>query len=302
MKIAYTCDTNALGNEKIKWWKYFISKILPNAKFYVAYSVEELIANGDPDVIICEDLTRANPGRSEKIYNRSRIYEYGTTHGIQTHVIAQDVIMQYHDNLENASKSYVNKPESYEMLHTWYGVEDFDKLPLVRKWLPLQKKFPGYHAHLNLGTAVSYIYMRDHEEEMKKEVPQPEESCYGYYGFWRQGSVQEEVMAQPIDIVIGSFKWRPLCEEKGITWWNGNKSHKELFSKITKSFIPYDFPKSDVQHTSRQFESIIYCKEPVVYSDQYPEDMKVYSMQDPRLREVYYPIIQEFLDVVRNAR
>ena len=29
--------------------------------------------------------------------------------------------------------------------------------------------------------------------------------------------------------------------------------------------------------------------------------MKVYSMQDPRLREVYYPIIQEFLDVVRNA-
>ncbi len=51
--------------------------------------------SSNPDAIICDDLTRANPGCSQKIYDRSIIFYEALRRGIQTHVIAPDITMSY---------------------------------------------------------------------------------------------------------------------------------------------------------------------------------------------------------------
>lgn len=134
LDIVYVSDTNKMGAMKFKWIKWLIETLIPEASvrqaftpnevyktnklgdgvdpeynvIYAETNVEGTLKEGpdadntlwescssNPDVIICDDLTRANPGCSQKIYNRSIIFYEAIKRGIQTHVIAPDITMSY---------------------------------------------------------------------------------------------------------------------------------------------------------------------------------------------------------------
>ena len=300
--VVFTSDTNNLGNQKFIWYKYFFEKLIPEATIRLVRDIKDI---GNPDVIICEDIMRSNPGCSEKIYNRSRILEYGLTHGIQTHLIAQDVSMEYFTSLERnrgdkiRSEDHKDNPNFF----VWYGVDDLAKLDMVKSWRLMRKKIGDSHARPNIGSAISYLYMKNHQEEMKEGIKYPDESVsvFGYYGYWRKGILKESVINSGIDHLIGTFKWRPFCEENGISFETANKTFEYIFSKITKSYIPYEYPKADVQFTSRQYEGIILARDGVVYDKEFPEEKKIYSMDDQILKDTYGPILKEFADVIKRA-
>ena len=267
-------------------------------------------ASINPDAIICDDLTRANPGCSEKIYNRSRIFYEALVRGIQTHVIAPDITMSYAGGLELARKTKLpfSKISDFSNVYVWYGVNDITKYKDISMWNQIWKKMSNSNPKCNLITAVCYAYLKKHEKEIKESMKDSkayseDKSCYAYYGFWRRGMLLDNVMSQPdLDTVIGSFKWRPHCESTGKTWINGNKTLEEIFSIVTKSYIPREGIKNDIQHIFRQFEGLAYARDGVEYDPEYPEEMRVYSFDDPKLKELYNPIISEFIGLLKSTK
>lgn len=337
LDIVYVSDTNKMGKMKYKWMKWLIESLIPEANVRQAFTPSEVfgtpeeytvifkdvneegVLNGksndlfnktavNPDVIICDDLTRANPGCSEKIYNRSRIFYEAITRGIQAHVIAPDITMSYAGGLELARKTKLpfSKIKDFSNVYIWYGVNDISRYKEVSMWNQIWKKMPNSNPKLNLITAVCYAYLKNHEKEIKESMKDSlaytkDYSCYAYYGFWRRGSLLDNVMNSGVDKVIGSFKWHTPCDEHGIEWENGNKSLEEIFSQVTKSYIPREGIKNDIQHIFRQFEGLAYARDGVEYDPEYPEDMRVYSFDDPKLKELYVPIINDFIDLLRSA-
>lgn len=265
--------------------------------------------SSNPDVIICDDLTRANPGCSQKIYNRSIIFYEAIKRGIQTHVIAPDVTMSYAGGLELARKTKLpfNKFSDFSNVYVWYGVNDIARYKDVSTWNQIWKKMPNSNPKCNLITAVCYAYLKNHEKEIKESMKNSlayskDYSCYAYYGFWRRGSLLDNVMNSGVDRVIGSFKWHKPCDEHGIEWINGNKSLEEIFSEVTKAYIPREGIKNDIQHIFRQFEGLAYARDGVEYDPEYPEEMRVYSFDDPKLKDLYGPIINEFINLIKSSR
>ena len=264
----------------------------------------------NPDVIICDDLTRANPGCNQKIYNRSIIFYESLRRGIQTHVIAPDITMSYAGGLELARKTKLpfSKIEDFSNVYVWYGVNDITRYKEITMWNQIWKKMPNSNPKCNLITAICFLYLKKHEKEIKESMNDSvtytsDKSCYAYYGFWRRGMLLDNVMSQPdLDTVIGSFKWRPHCEATGRRWINGNKTLEEIFSEVTKSYIPKEGIKNEIQHIFRQFEGLAYARDGVEYDPDYPEDMKVYSFEDPKLKELYLPILKDFISIVSSSR
>lgn len=263
----------------------------------------------NPDVIICDDLTRANPGCSQKIYDRSIIFYEALRRGIQTHVIAPDITMSYAGGLELARKTKLpfSKIKDFSNVYVWYGVNDITKYKEVSMWNQIWKKMPNSNPKCNIITAVCFLYLKKHEKEIKESMKDSvaytsNKSCYAYYGFWRRGSLLDNVMKSGVDRVIGSFKWHTPCDENGIEWVNGNKTLEEIFSEVTKSYIPREGIKNDIQHIFRQFEGLAYARDGVEYDPDYPEDMRVYSFEDPKLKELYLPILKEFISIVSSSK
>lgn len=266
-------------------------------------------ASVNPDVIICDDLTRANPGCSQKIYNRSIIFYESLRRGIQTHVIAPDITMSYAGGLELARKTKLpfSKIEDFSNVYVWYGVNDITKYKEVSMWNQIWKKMPNSNPKCNLITAICFLYLKKHEKEIKESMKNSvaytsDKSCYAYYGFWRRGSLLDNVMNSGVDRVIGSFKWHTPCDEHGIEWINGNKTLEEIFSEVTKSYIPKEGIKNEIQHIFRQFEGLAYARDGVEYDPDYPEDMRVYSFEDPKLKELYLPILKDFISIVSSSK
>lgn len=266
-------------------------------------------ASINPDVIICDDLTRANPGCSEKIYNRSRIFYEALVRGIQTHVIAPDITMSYAGGLELARKTKLpfSKISDFSNVYVWYGVNDITRYKDIAMWNQIWKKMPNSNPKCNLITAVCYAYLKKHEKEIKESMKDSkaysqDNSCYAYYGFWRRGSLLDNVMNSGVDRVIGSFKWHKPCDDHGIEWMNGNKSLEQIFSEVTKSYIPREVIKNDIQHIFRQFEGLAYARDGVEYDPEYPEEMRVYSFDDPKLKALYNPIISEFIGLLKSTK
>lgn len=331
--VVYVSDTNTMGKMKYKWIKWFLENFNPDIKVRHCFTVEEVfntkesyivtykeglptgvsndLSNSlweeeskNPDVVICDDLMRSNPGKSLKVYNRSRILFESLRRNIQTHIIAPDVTMNYAANLELDSK--VRLPleltGDHSNLHIWYGVNDIKEYNKIPAWNRMNKDFSKSHVHRNLITGICYAYLKTHEDEIRSSLKFPEVDKYGYYGFWRTGVLLDNVINSGVDIIIGSFKWHPHCDDNGIEWINGNKSLEEIYSIITKTYIPYEGRKNDIQHIFRQFEGIVYAKDGIIYDKDYPEDMKVYSLKDPKLRTLYAPILQEFLNIVNSSK
>lgn len=266
-------------------------------------------ASINPDVIICDDLTRANPGCSEKIYNRSRIFYEALVRGIQTHVIAPDITMSYAGGLELARKTKLpfSKISDFSNVYVWYGVNDITRYKDITMWNNIWKKMPNSNPRCNLITAVCYAYLKKHEKEIKESMKDSkaysqDHSCYAYYGFWRRGTLLDNVMNSGVDRVIGSFKWHKPCDDNGIEWMNGNKSLEQIFSEVTKSYIPREGIKNDIQHIFRQFEGLAYARDGVEYDPEYPEEMRVYSFDDPKLKSLYNPIISEFIGLLKSTK
>lgn len=264
--------------------------------------------SSNPDVIICDDLTRANPGCSQKIYNRSIIFYEAIKRGIQTHVIAPDITMSYAGGLELARKTKLpfSKLTDYSNVYVWYGVNKLEDYKKISMWNQIWKKMPNSVPKRNLITGICYAYLKYHKDEIREQMSstdayKPETNRYAYYGFWRRGMLLENVINSGVDTVIGSFKWHTPCDEHGIEWFNGNKTLEEIFSFVTKSYIPKEGIKNEVQHIFRQFEGLTYARDGVEYDKEYPEDMKVYSFSDPKLKELYNPILQEFINIVKTA-
>lgn len=336
--IVYVSDTNSMGSMKFKWIKWLIESLIPDSNVRHAYTPEEVfltpstkyvvtfeegttegIPNGksnsefelessNPDVIICDDLTRSNPGCSEKIYNRSRIFYESIIRGIQTHVIAPDITMSYAGGLELARKVKLpfSKINDFSNVHVWYGVNELSRYKEITMWNQIWKKMPNSNPRRNLITAICYAYLKKHSEEIKNSLKDTEaytsgNSCYAYYGFWRRGTLLDNVLKSGVDKVIGSFKWHKPCDDNGIEWENGNKTLEQIFSKVTKSYIPREGIKNDIQHIFRQFEGLAYSRDGVEYDPEYPEEMKVYSFDDPKLKALYNPILSEFIDLIRSV-
>ena len=266
-------------------------------------------ASINPDAIICDDLTRANPGCSEKIYNRSRIFYEALVRGIQTHVIAPDITMSYAGGLELARKTKLpfSKISDFSNVYVWYGVNDITKYKDISMWNQIWKKMPNSNPKCNLITAVCYAYLKKHEKEIKESMKDSkaysqDHSCYAYYGFWRGGSLLDNVISSGVDRVIGSFKWHKPCDDHDIEWINGNKSLEQIFSEVTKSYIPREGIKNDIQHIFRQFEGLAYARDGVEYDPEYPEEMCVYSFDDPKLKVLYNPIISEFIGLLKSTK
>ena len=126
LDIVYVSDTNSMGTMKYKWLKWLVESLVPNSEVRQAFTPHEVFGvsedipyvieytqtnnegelNGKsnslfeqsmtmPDAIICDDLTRVNPGCLQKIYNRSIIFYEAIKNKIQTHVIAPDLTMSY---------------------------------------------------------------------------------------------------------------------------------------------------------------------------------------------------------------
>ena len=129
-------------------------------------------ASVNPDAIICDDLTRANPGCSEKIYNRSRIFYEALVRGIQTHVIAPDITMSYAGGLELAKKTKLpfSKISDFSNVYVWYGVNDITRYKDITMWNQIWKKMPNSNPKGNLITAVCYAYLKKHEKEIKESM------------------------------------------------------------------------------------------------------------------------------------
>ena len=266
-------------------------------------------ASINPDAIICDDLTRANPGCSEKIYNRSRIFYEALVRGIQTHVIAPDITMSYAGGLELARKTKLpfSKISDFSNVYVWYGVNDITRYKDITMWNQIWKKMPNSNPRCNLITAVCYAYLKKHDKEIKESMKDSkaysqDHSCYAYYGFWRRGSLLDNVMNSGVDRVIGPFKWHKPCDDHGIEWINGNKSLEQIFSEVTKSYIPKEGIKNDIQHIFRQFEGLAYARDGVEYDPEYPEEMRVYSFDDPNLKSLYNPIISEFIGLLKSTK
>lgn len=266
-------------------------------------------ASINPDAIICDDLTRANPGCSEKIYNRSRVFYEALVRGIQTHVIAPDITMSYAGGLELSRKTKLpfSKIKDFSNVYVWYGVNDVTRYKDIAMWNQIWKKMPNSNPRCNLITAVCYAYLKKHEKEIKESMKDSkaysqDHSCYAYYGFWRRGSLLDNVMNSGVDRVIGSFKWHKPCDDHGIEWMNGNKSLEQIFSEVTKSYIPREGIKNDIQHIFRQFEGLAYARDGVEYDPEYPEEMCVYSFDDPKLKALYNPIISEFIGLLKFTK
>lgn len=343
LDVVYVSDTNSMGKMKFKWLKWLIESLIPEAVVRKAFTPAEVfmvstpeapdyvvpfkegsdegVPNGEsnelfnrvsinPDAIICDDLTRANPGCSEKIYNRSRIFYEALSRGIQTHVIAPDITMSYAGVLELARKTKLpfSKISDFSNVYVWYGVNDITRHKDISMWNQIRKKMPNSNPKCNLITAVCYAYLKKHEKEIKESMKDSkayseDKSCYAYYGFWRRGMLLDNVMSQPdLDTVIGSFKWRPHCEATGRTWINGNKTLEEIFSIVTKSYIPKEGIKNEIQHIFRQFEGLAYARDGVEYDPEYPEEMRVYSFDDPKLKALYNPIISEFIGLLKSTK
>ena len=143
--------------------------------------------SSNPDAIICDDLTRANPGCSEKIYNRSRIFYEALVRGIQTHVIAPDITMSYAGGLELARKTKLpfSKISDFSNVYVWYGVNDITKYKDISMWNQIWKKMPNSNPKCNLITAVCYAYLKKEIKESMKDSKaySEDKSCYAYYGF-----------------------------------------------------------------------------------------------------------------------
>lgn len=342
LDIVYVSDTNSMGKMKFKWLKWLIETLIPEAVVRQAFTPAEVfmvstpeapdyvvpfkegsdegVPNGEsnelfnrasinPDAIICDDLTRANPGCSEKIYNRSRIFYEALSRGIQTHVIAPDITMSYVGGLELARKTKLpfSKISDFSNVYVWYGVNDITKYKEISMWNQIWKKMPNSNPKCNLITAVCYAYLKKHEKEIKESMKDSkaysqDHSCYAYYGFWRRGSLLDNVINSGVDRVIGSFKWHKPCDDHGIEWVNGNKSLEQIFSEVTKSYIPREGIKNDIQHIFRQFEGLAYARDGVEYDPEYPEEMHVYSFDDPKLKALYNPIISEFIGLLKSTK
>ena len=338
LDIVYVSDTNSMGSMKFKWIKWFIESVLPEARVRQAFTPSEVfstntaykvtfqegttegLSNGEdnsefdkssknPDVIICDDLTRANPGCSQKIYDRSIIFYEAIRRGIQTHVIAPDITMSYAGGLELARKTKLpfSKLTDFSNVYVWYGVNDISRYKEITMWNQIWKKMPNSNPKCNLITAICFLYLKKHEKEIKESMKDSvaytsDQSCYAYYGFWRRGSLLDNVMKSGVDRVIGSFKWHTPCDEHGIEWINGNKTLEEIFSEVTKSYIPKEGIKNEIQHIFRQFEGLAYARDGVEYDPDYPEDMRVYSFEDPKLKELYLPILKDFISIVYSSR
>lgn len=337
--IVYVSDTNSMGKMKFKWLSYIIETLYPDAKlshhftpsevfgipdeeYKITYekSKEEGVYNGvsneswdtkaiNPDAIIIDDLTRANPGMSGKVYNRSRILYEAIKRNVQVHMIAPDVTMSYGGGLEinNKTKLPFSEFKDFSNVHIWYGVNNLEDYKSVGMWKQNWVKMPNSVPHRNLITAVCYAYLKKHEKQIKESLSGSvaytgeQFNSYVYYGYWRRGMLLDNVINSGVDIVIGSFKWRPHCESHDIAWMNGNKTLEEIFSQTTKSYIPYEGQKNDIQHIFRQFEGLAYARDGVVYDDKYPEHMRVYSLDDPKLKELYGPILSEFVQLLKEA-
>lgn len=301
--VVITTDTNNLGEQKFRWYKYFFDTLMPGYSLRLVRDIKDI---GNPDIIICEDIMRSNPGCSEKIYNRSRILEYGLNNNIQTHLIAQDVSMEYFTQLERnrGDKIYAEDHKDNPNFFVWYGVDRLEQLDMVKSWKLMRKKIGDSHSRPNIGSAISYLYMKNHQEEMREGINYPDESVnvFGYYGYWRKGILKDSVINSGIDHLIGTFKWRPFCEDKDISFETANKTFEYIFSRITKSYIPYEYPKADVQFTSRQYEGIILARDGVEYDDNFPEEKKIYSMESDILKETYSPILKEFINVLKTEK
>lgn len=182
--VVFTSDTNNLGEQKFIWYKYLFDQLLPDYKLRLVRDIKDI---GTPDIIICEDIMRSNPGCSEKIYNRSRILEYGLLNGIQTHLIAQDVSMEYFTQLERnrGDKIYAEDHKDNPNFYIWYGVDNLKDLDKVKQWKLMRKKIGDQHAKPNIASAVSYLYMKNHQDEMKSSINYPDDSVnvFGYYGY-----------------------------------------------------------------------------------------------------------------------
>lgn len=342
LDVVYVSDTNSMGKMKFKWMKWLIESLIPEAVVRQAFTPAEVfmvstpeapdyvvpfkegsdegVPNGEsnelfnrasinPDAIICDDLTRANPGCSEKIYNRSRIFYEALVRGIQTHVIAPDITMSYAGGLELARKTKLpfSKISDFSNVYVWYGVNDITRYKEIAMWNQIWKKMPNSNPKCNLITAVCYAYLKKHEKEIKESMKDSkaysqDHSCYAYYGFWRRGSLLDNVMNSGVDRVIGSFKWHKPCDDHGIEWMNGNKSLEQIFSEVTKSYIPREGIKNDIQHIFRQFEGLAYARDGVEYDPEYPEEMRVYSFDDPKLKALYNPIISEFIGLLKSTK
>lgn len=332
--IVYVSDTNTMGTMKFKWIKWFVESLVPDAVVRQAFTPEEVfnvndseyvvtfedgttegIPNGksnelfnnssiNPDAIICDDLTRANPGCTKKIYDRSIIFYEAISRGIQTHVIAPDITMSYAGGLELARKVKLpySKINDFSNVHVWYGINEEGRYKEVSMWNKIWKNMPNSVPELNLITGICYAYLKFNRDKIRSNLKFPEGDNYGYYGFWRRGMLLDNVMSQPeLDTVIGSFKWRPHCEATGRTWINGNKTLEEIFSVITKSYIPSEGIKNDIQHIFRQFEGLVYARDGVEYDTNYPEHMKVYSLDDPKLFETYSPILNRLINLIKSV-
>ena len=344
--VVYVSDTNKMGDMKYKWLKWLIESTIPDAVLrheytpFDVFKINEAYQDGiisddeevnyevafdkkgnpvvisslfdqfaiNPDVIIIDDLTRANPACSEKIYNRSRIFHECIKRGIQTHVIAPDLTMSYAGGLEidRGVKLPFERYNDFTHIHVWYGVNNIEDVEKVKMWNQIWKKMPNSVKEKNIITGVCYAYLKKHRDEIKESMKSTpiyasETSKYGYYGFWRRGALLDSVMNSGVDTVIGSFKWRPECDKRDIEWINGNKTLEEVFSILSKSYIPYEYPKSDIQHVFRQFEGLVYARDGVEYSDDYPESMRVYDINDPKLKEIYYPVISRFIELIRSS-
>ena len=266
--------------------------------------------SSNPDVIICDDLTRANPGCSQKIYNRSIIFYEALRRGIQTHVIAPDITMSYAGGLELARKTKLpfSKITDYSNVYVWYGVNKLEDYKKISMWNNIWKKMPNSVPKRNLITGICYAYLKSHQkqirESMSKSVAYTGEfyDCYAYYGFWRRGMLLENVLNSGVDTVIGSFKWHTPCDDNGLKWYNGNKSLEDIFSFVTKSYIPREGIKNDIQHIFRQFEGLAYARDGVEYDKEYPESMRVYSFEDQSLKELYHPILQDFISIILASK
>ena len=340
LDIVYVSATNSMGTMKYKWLKWLVESLVPNAEVRQAFTPHEVFSvqesvpyvieytqtnnegelNGQsnylfeqnmtmPDAIICDDLTRANPGCLQKIYNRSIIFYEAIKNKIQTHVIAPDLTMSYAGGLEIARKTKLpfSLFNDYSNIHVWYGVNNLEDYKKVQMWNQIWKKMPNSNPQRNLITAICYMYLKKHEKEIKESMKNSvaytsDKECYAYYGFWRRGMLLDNVMKSGVDTVIGSFKWHTPCDENGITWLNGNKSLEEIFSVVTKSYIPKEGLKNEVQHIFRQFEGLAYARDGVEYDPEYPEDMRVYSFDDPKLKELYVPIVSEFISMLKGIR
>ena len=112
----------------------------------------------------------------------------------------------------------------------------------------------------------------------------------------------ENVLNSGVDTVIGSFKWHTPCDDNGLKWYNGNKSLEDIFSFVTKSYIPREGIKNDVQHIFRQFEGLAYARDGVEYDKDYPEHMRVYSFEDQSLKDLYHPILQDFISIILASK